>query len=242
MRRVGVNTFQAGRAQGQSRILPATDRRRGTRLGSAARNGWFDDNASKTSTAQHTLLGHSMTAPNNRGGEVSLTNLRGAGVSADFRRAGRLLVGLLLIGTLATAVALAVAGFHKNDQITKLHRYGVPVTITVSGCLGSLGGSGSNAAGYSCRGNITLDGRRYSEAVPGNSLYSPGTPLQAVVVPGDPALLTTASALKAEHTSWTVFVPSVVLLAVLVVLSGGILIKRRRLRIASPTSIATKVS
>jgi hypothetical protein len=103
--------------------------------------------------------------------------------------------------------------------------------ITSSGCRGLLGGSGSNAAGYACRGSFTLDGRRYNENIPGNTLRPPGTVIRGVSVPGDPALVTTAQILAAEQASWGVYIAPTVLLIVLVglaLLVGAVVRRGRR--------------
>jgi hypothetical protein len=165
---------------------------------------------------------------------AALSTLRGAGVNVDVRRAGRVIGALCLVALAVLAVALFAVGAHKNDQINSLHQHGVPVTITVSGCRGLLGGSGSNAAGYACRGNVSLDGRRYNEPIPGDTLYAPGAKLSGVAVSGDPPLLATAHALKTEHASWTVFVAPAVLVIALAFIVGAVVVKRRRTGRAGP--------
>jgi hypothetical protein len=159
-----------------------------------------------------------------------LTNLRGAGVDVDIRRVGQVVIGICLVGVAVLGVILLVAGFHKNAQITSLRQSGVPVEIKVTGCMGLLGGSGSNAAGYDCRGTFTLDGQSYTENLPGNSLQVPGTTLRGISVPGDPALVSTPSVVAAEHPSWTVFVLPVILLVLVAAILGGLFIRRRRVR------------
>ena len=62
----------------------------------------------------------------------------------------------------------------------------------MTACLGQLGGSGSNAAGYQCRGSFTIDGRHYNEIIPGTTLLPLGTTVRGVIDPGDPALISTA--------------------------------------------------
>jgi hypothetical protein len=105
----------------------------------------------------------------------------------------------------------------------------VPVTFTVTGCLGLLGGSGSNAAGYSCRGTYTLDGKLYSGVqLPGDSLHRPGSTVAAIAVPGDPALVSPASIVATEHSSAGAFVLPVVLAAILLLLVAMLLLRRRR--------------
>ena len=95
------------------------------------------------------------------------------------------------------------------------------MVVTVTGCLGELGGSGSNAAGYICRGTFVLDGHRDNEIIPGDNLRPPGTKVRAVTVPGDPALLTTAAAAAHDRPTWHVYVLPGVLAVVLLVLSGA---------------------
>jgi hypothetical protein len=159
-----------------------------------------------------------------------LTNLRGAGVDVDVRRVGQVVIGICLVGVAVLAVIQLVAGFQKNAQINSLRNNGVPVQIRVSGCMGLLGGSGSNAAGYECRGTFTLDGRTYTENLPGNTLLTPGTTLQGVSVPGDPALVSTRGIVAASHPSWTVFTVPVILFALLAAILGLLFVRRRRVR------------
>ena len=124
-----------------------------------------------------------------------------------------------IVGLLALALAVVVAftaAAHKNSQITSLRTDGVPVRFTVAACLGLLGGSGSNAAGYSCHGSYRLDGQRFEEHLPGDTLRAPGSVVRAVAVPGDPALVTTAAALRTERASAKVFVFPGILAAALV--------------------------
>lgn len=164
-------------------------------------------------------------------------SLRGAEVATvNVRRLGDVLVVLCLVVLLVLTVAFFIAAAHKNDQIDQLKQHGQPVTITVTGCLGLLGGSGSNGAGYTCRGRFVLDGHRYEEAIPGNIQYATGTHLHGVVVPGDPGLVTTSRILATEHTSASVYVLPIVLLAVLLVAVAILLALWRRARRRRPAS------
>jgi hypothetical protein len=162
--------------------------------------------------------------------DVALTRLRGAGVEVDVRRAGRVVLGICLVGLLVLVVVLFVAGANKNAQINQLRNHGVAVNVTVTGCLGLLGGSGSNPAGYACTGTFTLDGHRYRESVPGNVLRPPGTKVAAVAVPGDPPLLDTHHAVANEHASLGVFAVPTILLVVLLLLIGALVLRRRGAR------------
>lgn len=154
------------------------------------------------------------------GGAERIGSLRGANVQFNRRRVGQVVVGLVAATLLVLVVVLTVAAVHSNKQIDTLHDRGVPVTVTVTGCLGLLGGSGSNAAGYSCHGSYTLDGHRYTEPLPGTSLHRPGSTIPAVAVPGDPALLSPDSVIYNQHSSAGVYVVPAVLAGVLVVLLG----------------------
>jgi len=159
-----------------------------------------------------------------------LAPLRGAGVSVDARRVGAVVVALLLAGLAVLVVVLFVAGARKNAQITELRDHGEPVEMTVTGCIGLLGGSGSNPAGYSCHGTFAVGGRTYDDPIPGNALYGPGQKLAGVTVARDPALFTTPGLLQTEHPSWRVYLTPVILTLVLVLAIGGLEALRRRRR------------
>ena len=68
-----------------------------------------------------------------------LTSLRAGSVDIDARRIGRAIGVLLLVALVVVAVVLAVAGAQKNNQIDRLRKNGVPVTITVSSCARAAG-------------------------------------------------------------------------------------------------------
>jgi hypothetical protein len=154
--------------------------------------------------------------------------LRGAGVSVNRRRIGQVGIGIVLATLAILAIIFTIVGVHTNQQDDRLHNDGVPVSFTVTGCLGLLGGSGSNAAGYSCHGTYTLDGHRYSVPLPGNSFHRPGSTVPAIAVPGDPALVSPASIVANEHSSAGVFVLPAVLAVLLLALVVLLLVLRRR--------------
>ncbi len=162
-----------------------------------------------------------------------VSTLRGASVDIDVRRAGRAIGGLCLAALAATAVLLFVAGLQKNAQITRLHQQGVAMDVKVSVCMGLLGGSGTNSAGYRCKATFMLDGRRYEDAIPGYGLYAPGATLRAIVVPGDPSLLSTPRALAGERSSWRVFLVPATLLVIVALLVAAMAVKRGTRRRAS---------
>jgi hypothetical protein len=157
--------------------------------------------------------------------------LRGAGVSVDARRVGQVAIGIVLVTLAVLAILFTIVGIHTNQQDDRLHHDGVPVTFTVTGCLGLLGGSGSNAAGYSCRGTYALDGKHYFQVqLPGDSFHRPGSTVAAIAVPGDPALVSPAAIVATEHSSAGAFVLPAVLAAVLLLLVALLLWLRARRR------------
>ena len=162
-----------------------------------------------------------------------VSSLRGARVEVDARRAGRVLVALGLAAVVVTAVALLYSGARKNSQIQALRTHGVPVTMTVDGCRGLLGGSGSNAAGYSCWGSFREAGRRFAGYIPGDALRAPGSTVRVVTVAGDPALLTTPAELSAEAPSSRVFLLPAGLLGSAALAVTGLAVRRRRRQRAS---------
>ncbi len=171
-----------------------------------------------------------MTIENGNASGEPVATLRGAEVNADAHRVRHLVVAVCLLGLVVLVIVLYLAGMHRNDQIARLRQQGVAVELTVTGCRGLLGGSGSNAAGYECSGSFQLNGHRYNERIPGSTLYPPGAILQGVVVPGDPSLLSTVRAVASEHRSSTVFILPTVLLAVLITAVTSLMVGRRRVR------------
>lgn len=163
-------------------------------------------------------------------GQMSVSTLRGASVTTDARRVGRVILGLVLLAAVVTGVALTVAGVRKNEQVTALREHGVPVEVRVSGCIGLMGGSGSNLAGYQCRGWYRFDGRRHVGNLPGDALHPPGSQVRAVVDAADPSLFSTPAVLATEHASDGVLVVPGVLLAGVVTAVGALALRQRRRR------------
>jgi hypothetical protein len=161
-----------------------------------------------------------------RSGPVS--TLRGAGAQVDARRAGQVALALVLATLAVLVVAFLVVGIDKNRHIDELRGQGVPVTFTVTGCQGLLGGSGSNGAGYACRGTYRLDGHTYTEPLPGTAFFAPGAAVRAVAVPSDPGLVSPVRIVDSEHASSKVFVLPAVLFVVLVLLVTAVLVRHRQ--------------
>ncbi len=154
--------------------------------------------------------------------------LRGAGVQVDAARAARVAIVLGLVVIVVVAVVLLLAGYRKNAQITELRTHGVPVELTVTHCLGLMGGSGSNVAGYACSGTYSYGGRTYAEDVPDDVLHLPGTKVHGVIVASDPALFSTPETVANEHASTSVYIAPIVLLLVAAGVSAWWIVRIRR--------------
>jgi hypothetical protein len=157
-----------------------------------------------------------------------VTTLRGAGVEVDGRRIGRLLLGVITVAILAAALVTAFAGYEKNGQVEALRSHGVGVEMTVTHCLGLMGGSGSNLVGYDCDGTYTVAGHHYQASIPGTADHAPGSSVRGVVDRDDPALFSTPNALRAERASPRVFILPGVLFVGAVLVAGFALLQRRR--------------
>jgi hypothetical protein len=168
------------------------------------------------------------SVPEGRSPTEPLSRLRGNTVDVDVRRLGKVILAICLLTLVVLVIVFTIVGAHNNSQINRLRHDGAPVTVKVTACQGLLGGSGSNGAGYACTGTFIFEGARHTESIPGSAFYAPRSTLRAVVVPGDPALMTPLSVLAGEHASWKVFILPAVLLVVLVLLVGAVLLRRRR--------------
>jgi hypothetical protein len=170
------------------------------------------------------------TSPDGRplSSDRPVTTLRGAGVDVDPRRARQLVLAGCLAALAITAVILLIAGIQKNAQANRLRHHGVAVSVTVTGCSGLLGGSGSNGAGYACKGTYTFHGRRYQQSIPGNGLHQAGSVIRGVIVADDPGLLSTPDMIARQPASGSVFVVPAVLFGVLAAALVAVAVLRRR--------------
>lgn len=161
-------------------------------------------------------------------------SLRGAAVEVEPRRVVRIAGWCSVVVLLALTGVLAAAGAHKNAQIEELRDHGVGVRVTVLSCRGLLGGSGTNAAGYTCAGVYVLDGARHTATLPGNIQLAPGTVVAEIAATTDPGLLSSAQLVRSERSSPRVYLVPAVLLAGAVALGAALLRRRRADRQVSP--------
>ena len=159
--------------------------------------------------------------------DETTTVLRGAGVDVDVRRAARVAARIGVAALLVTAIALFWAGAARNAQITALRTQGAPVTVTVTGCQGLMGGSGSNLVGYTCTGSFELGGRHYVETLPGNAAYAPGAQVALVTPRSDPGVLADPASVTGQRATLSVFALPAVLLTVSIAIVGVALGRRR---------------
>jgi hypothetical protein len=162
--------------------------------------------------------------------EGPVSTLRGAGAQVDGRTVAKVGLGLVVATLTVLVIAFVVIGVDKNRQINELRGQAVPVTFTVTSCQGLLGGSGSNGAGYACRGTYHLEGRTYNEPLPGTAYFAPGATVHAVAVPSDPGLVSPVTIVASEHASMRVYVLPVILFAALVLIVGAVVLRRRTKR------------
>jgi hypothetical protein len=141
-----------------------------------------------------------------------------------------LVAGILLIVVLASIVTVSfISAANDNARIDRLKSHGVPVVVTVTGCVGNIGGSGSNAAGYTCRGEYRVNGVHYHEVIGSkNSSSNVGSRVRAVADPAQPSTIELATALARSSASASVYVvPG--LLALLLVVLALVLVRRQKL-------------
>ncbi|MDE3031334.1 MAG: hypothetical protein KGI65_06920 [Acidobacteriota bacterium] len=109
-------------------------------------------------------------------------------------------LGLVVIAAVLTLSVVSAA--NDNGRISRMKEHGVAVTATVTSCVGNLGGSGSNGAGYTCRGHYVVEHTSFDEVIGAMTTFA--APGSHVAVTADPARLSTielTSAVVASRTS-----------------------------------------
>jgi hypothetical protein len=137
--------------------------------------------------------------------------------------------GALLLALFALIIIVSfISATNDNARIDRLKDHGVAVAVTVTSCVGNIGGSGSNAAGYTCHGSYRLNGVHYREIIGSKTtLSSAGTKVRAVADPARPSTIELASYVQASSSSVSVyFVPS--LLALSFIVLTLVFLRRRR--------------
>jgi hypothetical protein len=139
-----------------------------------------------------------------------------------------LIAGTFLCAALVVIVIVSfISAMNDHARIDRLKSHGIPVTVTVTNCEGNIGGSGSNAAGYTCRGQYRVNGMHYQEIIGSKTTFSaPGSTARAVADPDRPSTIELASAVASSSASLSVYwVPGI--LALLLAALSFILIRHR---------------
>jgi hypothetical protein len=127
------------------------------------------------------------------------------------------------LGLVVFALALVISFVsvtNANARIDRLKTHGIPVTVTVGRCFGNLAGSGSNVAGYQCRGTYRLGHTTYHEPIGYKTTYSPfGSTLRGLVDPSYHNAVSVASAIERTSASDTRYIAPGVLTIVFLALT-----------------------
>ncbi len=163
------------------------------------------------------------------------THLRGVRVAqVDTGRVVRVLVAIALVGLITLAAVLTASATSQNSRLNRLRNQGVPVQMTVTGCVAISSGIGMSVKYWECRGSYTLGGHSYNEVIGGSRAHlGDGQVVEAIAVPGHPALVSTSANLPQGRSSWTTYVPPIILAVLGVAGALGLMLwsrRRRRLR------------
>lgn len=134
--------------------------------------------------------------------DASISTLRGASPVGVGSRVWVVLGALCLLAFAVALVVSFVSATHDNARIDRLKTHGIAVNATVDNCIGNLGGSGSNASGYTCRSSYVVAGVTYHEVVGLMSSFSaPGAHVAVVADPSQPSTIELASAVASSSAS-----------------------------------------
>lgn len=159
----------------------------------------------------------------------------GGGVQMNPRRLAGILVWLTVAVLVGVAGYLAATAAQQDSRLALLRRHGVPVLATVTGCRGISSGVGMGIEYWQCRGSFVLSGHAYEEYIGGNrALLDQGTRVAAVVVPGQPELLSTAAWVRKGRSSTAEYTVAACLGAAGVALAAGRAAAVRRRRSGRP--------
>lgn len=142
-------------------------------------------------------------------------------------------IGLILQAAVLVVSFLSVT--NNNARVDRMKAHGIPVTVTVTNCRGNIGGSGSNSAGYTCRGDYTVNGISYHELIGSMATFSaPGTAVRGVADPSRHSTVVLSSAIKSSKASNGAFIPFGLLAIVFVALTLVFLRVARRSKPPGP--------
>jgi hypothetical protein len=157
----------------------------------------------------------------------------GGGVQFNPRRMAAVIVALSIVVLLAVAAELALSASGRNGEVARLQQHGVPVTVTVTKCLGISSGVGMGIEFWQCSGSYSLAGRAYEEIIGGSrTRLAGGQTLAGVADPGHPGVVWSAASLSRQHVSESSYIAPAVLggLAAAIVAGWAVIRSRRRRR------------
>jgi hypothetical protein len=126
-------------------------------------------------------------------------------------------IGLIVVAAVLVVSFLSVSNDHARIERMKAH--GIAVSVTVSNCTGNIGGSGSNGAGFTCRGSYAVGTTTFHERIGSKTTFSaPGTAVEGVVDPSHHGTVVLASAVRASKASYWGYAPLTLLTLVFVAL------------------------
>jgi hypothetical protein len=170
---------------------------------------------------------------NDNASHQSVAMLRGAPVEVNTQRVMQM-VSALIVATLAvTTVTFFLSGVHRNSDVSNLQQHGVSVTVTVTTCVGELGGSGSTLADYRCEGTFILGGQRRRDIIPGHIFRATGSTVTLVTATNNLGLLATTTQVMNEKSSSAVFILPTTFLAVLIAFVAVVARSRSRWRVVN---------
>ncbi|HVB51954.1 MAG TPA: hypothetical protein VND89_09495 [Acidimicrobiales bacterium] len=173
-----------------------------------------------------TLDGASAERPSLDG---SVKSLRGAEAVSVGRGFWLFLGAIGLMVFAAVLVVSFISATNDNARIERMKTHGIAVTVTAVDCVGNIGGSGSNAAGYTCRGDYTVDATTYHEVIGSMTTFSaPGTTVHAMADPSKLSSVLLASAVRTSVSSPGAYLAPGLLAVVLIVLTLAFLRIARR--------------
>ena len=149
-----------------------------------------------------------------------VVSLRGPRVVTIGRKIWYRSVVVVLAMAFAALMVNIVSTTHDNARINRMKSHGIAVSVTVTRCIGNIGGSGSNGVGYTCHGVYSIAGTTYHELIGSMTTFAvSGTKVPSAADPSRPTTVTLASALAKSAASRAAYVPAGLFAIALIVLT-----------------------
>jgi hypothetical protein len=163
--------------------------------------------------------------------EDRVTSLRGAAAPNIGRNFWLVAGTLVLIVFAAVLVVSLLSVANDNARIDRMKTHGIAVTVTVTNCIGNIGGSGSNVSGYTCHGDYSVAGTDYHEVIGSlTTVAASGAKVHGVVDPSHYSTVELASSVANSKSSSSGYIAPGALVLVLI----GLALTLRRVARARP--------